>query len=235
MAVIYRIRNVANGKFYLGSSVRHRVRFQTHRRQLRKGTHHCPPLQRAWAKYGEDCFKFEVVEQVEEGTCHLAVEARWLDEHHGQPLCYNVSKHPFALWLGLKHSEEAKAKVSRAQKGKKHRLGHINSPDHRARISAAMKGKKKSPEHVEKIRQRMIGTSYAKGRIVTDEQRALSARPVLEVTTGLEFMSVSEAAKHFGLIRPNLIRTLRHGGLLKRGPKAGLRFRYLEKRTLPAA
>lgn len=226
MSVIYKIRNVVNGKFYVGSSVKHRVRFQTHRRQLRAGAHHCQPLQRAWSKYGEDCFKFEVVQIVEDPEALLDAEDAWLAEHHGNAHCYNVSRNPWALWTGLRHAAAAKKKVSKAQKGKQHRLGHKNSPEHRQRISDAMKGKKKSPEHAEKIRQRMIGTSYAKGRMVTDEQKAAMGKPVVELTSGLEFITVAAAAAHFGIERANLVRTMRSGGDVRRGPNAGLSFRY---------
>ena len=278
MTAIYKIRNVVNGKFYVGSTVDTRVRFQCHRRQLRKGKHHCLPLQYAWNKYGEDCFKFEVVEKVESADQLFEIENRWLEEHHGKPHCYNVSKCADAPmrglkfsrehrnkisaanmgkqnalgykrtpeeceiirqrgrvkknFLGRKHTDEAKAVMSEKAKGFQRRLGQTNSEEHNARISAANRGKKRSPEHIEKIRQRMIGTSYAKGRIVTPEQRALFHKAIVESTTGLEFESVKAAAAHFGIDRPNLSRTLANGGLVKRGVNAGLCFRY--KDTLPA-
>lgn len=228
MLAVYKISNVANGKFYVGSSVNVRVRFQTHRRELRKGTHHCEPLQRAWDKYGEDRFKFEVVERLASPDELLAAENILLIEHHGQAYCYNVGTRAGAAMTGRTHADAAKAKVSKAQKGKQHRLGHTNTPEHRQRISAAMAGKKKSPEHVEKIRQRMIGTSYAKGRVVTEAMRALLARPVVEIVAALKFPSVRAAADHFGLGRANVIRALRNDAPLKRGPKKGLHFRYEE-------
>jgi len=274
MTAIYKIRNLVNGKFYIGSSVDTRVRFQSHRRNLRRGTHHCQPLQRAWAKYGEDCFKFEIVENVASPQDLHDAENRWLNEHHGEDYCYNISKCADAFmrgmkfseehkakisaslagnscakgykrtpeeceiirqrakgrknFLGRKHTDEARAKLSAASKGKQRRLGHTNSPEHRKRISEANKGKKLSPEHVEKIRQRMVGTSYAKGRIVTDEMRARFERSVVEVTSGLAFPSVKAAAAHFELDRPNVSRALRNGEPLKRGPKKGLHFLYLE-------
>ena len=53
MNAIYKIRNLVNGKFYVGSSVNTRVRFQNHRRHLRRGTHHCRPLQNAWDRYND--------------------------------------------------------------------------------------------------------------------------------------------------------------------------------------
>ena len=82
--VIYKIRNVVNGKFYVGSTVDSRVRFQTHRRNLKKGKHQSPHMQAAWNKYGEDCFKFEVVEVVESSENLLVAEQKWLDEHAGE-------------------------------------------------------------------------------------------------------------------------------------------------------
>lgn len=136
-------------------------------------------------------------------------------------------------FLGRTHTAETRVRLSEINRGNQHRLGHTNSPDHRQRISSAMKGKKKSPEHVEKIRQRMIGTSYAKGRIVTDEMKARFERPVIEVTNGLTFPSVVAAADHFGLDRPNVSRALRNDAPLKRGPRKGLYFRFLEKHALP--
>ena len=60
-AGIYRIRNIATGKAYVGSSIRLRSRFSSHRSDLTRGTHHCQPLQRAWAKYGAAAFTFEVL------------------------------------------------------------------------------------------------------------------------------------------------------------------------------
>jgi group I intron endonuclease len=226
MTVVYQITNVANRKFYVGSSVKPRTRFQTHRRQLRKGTHHCEPLQRAWDKYGEDCFRFKVIEQLDSVEAMHAAEDKWLIEHQGQPHCYNVGTRAVAFFLGRTHTDEAKAKQSAGHAGMKHRLGHTNSPEHRARQSAAMRGIKKSPEHVEKIRQRMIGTSYAKGRVETAEMRAARGRAVIDVTSGRTFPSVRDAADHYGLERANVVRALRNDAPLKRGPRAGLHFRY---------
>ena len=55
-----------NGKKYVGSAVNFKRRRRKHRKSLRKGTHHSPHLQNAWNKYGEDNFKFDVLEYVED-------------------------------------------------------------------------------------------------------------------------------------------------------------------------
>ena len=60
-AGIYIIKNLANGKVYVGSSANISARWCKHRTALEAGTHHSVKLQRAWAKYGRDAFSFEVV------------------------------------------------------------------------------------------------------------------------------------------------------------------------------
>jgi group I intron endonuclease len=45
---VYRIKNMRNGKFYIGSSKNLKGRWKTHKRQLNKGRHHCDTLQDAW-------------------------------------------------------------------------------------------------------------------------------------------------------------------------------------------
>lgn len=59
---IYAIRNLNNGKFYIGSAVKLSGRFRTHLCDLRKGRHHSQHLQRSWNKHGAESFAFEVLE-----------------------------------------------------------------------------------------------------------------------------------------------------------------------------
>jgi group I intron endonuclease len=148
--VIYKIRNVVNGKFYVGSTVDSRVRFQTHRRNLKKGKHQSPHMQAAWNKYGEDCFKFEVVEIIECSEDLLIAEQKWLDEHAGKPYCYNWATDASAPMRGKKHTEYSKNKVSENRKGKHggenhYRFGKRLSAEIRKKISEAQKGVKKAP------------------------------------------------------------------------------------------
>lgn len=76
---IYRITCTANGKYYIGSSIKMSVRCSLHRIFLRKGEHHCHHLQRCWNKYGEGAFRFEVVLICEEAV-RLEKEQQLLDE-----------------------------------------------------------------------------------------------------------------------------------------------------------
>lgn len=99
--VIYKIRNVVNGKFYVGSTMDTRERFRTHRTRLRKGTHHSKHLQAAWSKYGEDCFVFEVVEEAASADTLRSTEDVWLQKWVGTPECYNTSRYSDAPMRGI--------------------------------------------------------------------------------------------------------------------------------------
>ena len=62
---IYQIRNLVNGKIYVGSSINLRKRLKDHFRDLRNNRHVNQHLQKAYNKYGLDKFVFEVLEYVE--------------------------------------------------------------------------------------------------------------------------------------------------------------------------
>ena len=59
---IYQIRNMINGKRYVGSSVNLRDRKNEHFNDLEKNNHHSVYLQRAFNKYRADSFVFEILE-----------------------------------------------------------------------------------------------------------------------------------------------------------------------------
>jgi len=59
---IYKLINKVNGKFYLGSAKDIKSRWKRHRWELRHNKHHSEHLQRAWNKYGEENFIFEILE-----------------------------------------------------------------------------------------------------------------------------------------------------------------------------
>lgn len=171
--VIYKIRNVVDGKFYVGSAVDTRTRFRRHRRLLRNGTHHCKHLQNAWNKYGEDVFKFEVVEQVPNRELLESAEDGWLLKYVGTPECYNHGRSARAPWRGTKGtglspltgrsiSDEQKALLSEATT----RQWEVSDP---------RTGRKHSEEAKEKIRAK-VQVALAEGRggrfIPSEETRA---------------------------------------------------------------
>ena len=78
MIGIYRIRNLKNDKCYYGSSKNIDKRWKRHINELKKGIHHSVPLQRAWIKYSENNFIFEIVEECNEKELLLR-EQHYLD------------------------------------------------------------------------------------------------------------------------------------------------------------
>lgn len=76
---IYQIGCIPTGKFYIGSAVSLRDRWDRHRHLLRKGTHRNVHLQNAWDKYGEESFEFSILELVDRPDL-LRAEQRWIDK-----------------------------------------------------------------------------------------------------------------------------------------------------------
>jgi len=59
---IYKITNITNENFYIGSSCRLSMRRSQHFKELKENKHCNRHLQNAYNKYGEENFKFEVLE-----------------------------------------------------------------------------------------------------------------------------------------------------------------------------
>ncbi len=78
MIGIYRIKNLVNGKCYYGSSKQIEKRFDRHKRELKNNIHINCVLQRAWDKYGENNFIFEIVEECNINVL-LETEQKYLD------------------------------------------------------------------------------------------------------------------------------------------------------------
>lgn len=58
---IYRILNKINGNCYIGSSLNVEKRYKHHLSTLRHNSSRCSILQKAFNKYGEDNFEFQVI------------------------------------------------------------------------------------------------------------------------------------------------------------------------------
>lgn len=78
MIGIYEIKNKVTGKIYIGSSKQIEKRWEQHLQALEKGEHHSILLQRAWNKYGKECFEFTIKEECREEEL-LLKEQKHLD------------------------------------------------------------------------------------------------------------------------------------------------------------
>ena len=135
---IYKIENLVNSKVYIGQTKENfQRRYWLHRWQLRNGTHDNSYLQRAWNKYGEENFKFEVIEILPKEEIDDR-EKFWIKKYKDLGICYSIQDggQPEKIGelspetrkrigelnrqrlLGSKLSEETKKKMSRSRKGK---------------------------------------------------------------------------------------------------------------------
>jgi group I intron endonuclease len=136
MGFIYKITNTKNNKCYIGVTTKKNPneRWVSHKSSIKRGIG-CPLLMKAFNKYGEDSFKFEVIiicfdEDV------FKFEEEYIKKYNSlSPNGYNVAEGGKSgkNFLGKKHSEETKKKIG------------IKSKEYH-----------KSPEVKEKHRQIMI-------------------------------------------------------------------------------
>ena len=230
---IYKIINVVNNKFYVGSAVNFERRKARHIWRLRRGDHVNKHLQAAWAKYGEDAFVFAVVEAVPEETDILQAENVWLKEHVGKEYCYNVATDataPTRGWFAEKnpmwgkrfnHTEEAKDKIRAASKAR------IQSEEEKAKRRQTMKGHTVGTATRLKISASLSGEgNYWYGKKRPDHGEKLSkpiqaVAPTGEVTT---YPSITALREAMNLKPPTVNRALKSGKALTRGPYKGWTF-----------
>jgi len=228
---IYKIINIVNNKFYVGSAVDLKRRKRRHFSELRTGKHNNRYLQAAWVKYGEQAFVFVVVEELSEDADLLAAENVWLKEHVGKDYCYNIGVDAVAptlgwsgeksptwgrkrtpkelaaqSWKGRTHSEKAKAAIRASL------IGKPKSAEVRAKISATLTGEgnfwygKKRPDH---------GAKVSKAVEVCDASGSVTIYPSI--------LAVREA---LGLTPPTVNRAVKSEKPLTRGPYKGWTFKY---------
>lgn len=91
---VYQIRNIENGKLYIGSSKRIGARKRQHFSDLKCQRHPNRYLQRAYNKYGKDKFIFEVIEFCSEED-RISEEQYWVNRmqtFHSNKKGYNISE-----------------------------------------------------------------------------------------------------------------------------------------------
>jgi group I intron endonuclease len=151
---IYLIKNTINNKVYVGSAVNIDRRWSQHKHYLKEGKHHSEHLQKAWDKYGEQNFTFDIIEEVSNPEHLLAYEQVYLDYYKSYEgdRGYNICKVAGSS-LGMKHTEETINKRS----GKNHPFygkKRLLSDEARKKISEANKHRIISEETRQKMRDR---------------------------------------------------------------------------------
>lgn len=110
---VYKITNVVNGKFYIGSAARLRKRFSSHKCDLGNRSHDNEYLIHAYHKHGANNFTFECIEFVEKGRL-IEREQFFIDDLKAcdPEIGYNICPTAGST-LGLKRTQESKDNISR--------------------------------------------------------------------------------------------------------------------------
>lgn len=234
---IYKIINIINNKFYVGSAEVFARRKRLHWWRLRRGDHANFKLQAAWNKYGETSFTFVVVEEHGPEADILAAENVWLKEHVGKEYCYNLATDATAPNTGnfreknpmwgktFSHTDEAKAKISAASKAQ------VQSEETKAKRRATMRGHYVAPSTRTKISATLSGEGnywYGKKR---PEFAAKVSKAVVMVApdkTETVYASISSLREQTGMKPPTVNRALKSGQPIKRGKFTGFVFKYVD-------
>jgi group I intron endonuclease len=177
------IRNLENGKVYIGSSNYLNRRWSQHKHILKKNKSSNIHFQKAWNLYGEASFEFNIIEECLP-TVLIAREKAWMDNYKStNPIYgYNYMLPISSGMLGKKHPEEWKREQSKRSKGNKYCVGVKQSEELKKRRSEMNKGKVLSEEHKQKIgnsnkgkiRSEAIKKQWSlahKGKILSDAHR----------------------------------------------------------------
>lgn len=192
---IYMIRCLVNDKTYVGSTTTSfESRWKRHLCDLRGNRHDNILLQRAWNKYGEDVFTLLVLEKMPNATRLEIFKAEqwWFDNvktHDYNDGGYNIEIVPNGGMTGRTASAEARAKMSKAGKGRKlseeykqkissaqsgeknHNYGKTASFETRQKMSRSQLGRTLSPEHRRKIGESRQGEKCPLSRLTEEQVR----------------------------------------------------------------
>lgn len=188
---IYSIVNLVNNKMYIGQSIRLTIRWRDHKHELKNKKHYNIHLQRAWNKYGEEKFKFVILEECSKDLLNQR-ECYWIGYCKSDNLKYGyniadggnvppnhtgkkrrqetIEKLRIASG-SRKHTEETKKKMSKSRMGKKPwnagKTG-VFSEETLLKKRELMLGTKRKP-HSDETKKKM--SNAHKGKTFSEETR----------------------------------------------------------------
>jgi group I intron endonuclease len=144
---VYNIQNITNGHCYVGSSVNIEGRIRQHSKGLETGTHPSAYFQRAYDKYGEDNFEYDILKVC--GRDELL-----LHEQHYMDLLdsrYNVSHIAGKIEVTeeIRRGRRERFLGNQYAKGNQNAKGKKLSEERRRQISDILKGHKSSESQKE--------------------------------------------------------------------------------------
>ena len=179
---VYQIKNLVNGKVYIGSTITSFIyRWRQHNSKLKMGKHENVHLQSSYIKYGDSNFEYTVLyvgtslEDIRTKEQELINSLNSCNPNKGYNLDSIVDRHI--------RSEETKRKISASRKGKY------------TGASNGFYGKTHSREVRNKLRQIHLGrkaSDITKAKMA--EKRKIKVR-----VNGIIYPSIKEAAQELGM------------------------------------
>ncbi len=181
---VYIITCLTNSRRYVGSSIELNKRWNHHQQAFRRDNHRNRHLQRAWNKYGDDAFTFQILLYCVPEDC-LMYEQLCLD---GLKPEFNICQQATSS-LGVKRSEETRQRISEAKKGIK-----VHTEDSIRRIKEFHIGRSTSIATKDAMSQARLGRS------VVSHARDLIAQ-------GMRDCDIARSLE----IDPSTVNKIRHG------------------------
>lgn len=205
MGLIYCVTNKVNGKKYIGLTSRSlRVRQIQHISDSKKVSSSL--FHRALKKYGEENFTWEVLEAGIPKDLLPKKEQEYIEKYNTFTCGYNLTLGGEGVF-GYKKSEESKAKIAKALRGKKktaqhlannrkYREEHPLSEDTLLRMSLAHKGKKPSEETRRKLSMALAGRQFSE-----EHRKNLSIKGSQRVYTKEDRVRISQVRKNLDIFK----------------------------------
>lgn len=194
MGTIYKIRNLVDGKVYVGQAIRFEKRKSRHLWELRAGRHSNDHLQRAWLLQGEAQFLFEVLKDDVDPLHLTREEQRFIDVYRASDPAFGYNKSPAAASnRGVKYSVASRLKMSIAQKGR------TFTDDARRRIAASLTGKTISAETIAKRVLKTKGLKRTEKTCTLLRDNALAKSGTQPLAAFGKLQHVNDWAREYGL------------------------------------
>lgn len=231
---VYKITNTIDNKVYIGQSINIYARWKDHINSLNKGNSRCTLLQRAWNKYGEDNFSFEIIKLCSEDMLDY-IETKYIKLYDSQNTGYNIepggnsNKHLSKETKkkigdanrGRRHSDEAKKKMSEKRRGMNNAMyGKHHTEEAKQKMSETKKGKPGTPRSdYQKERARLANLGKAKSeeirRKISEANKGhipynKNLRPVYCVELNKVFTTASDAGKDLSIHSGNIFACCEH-------------------------
>ena len=207
--IIYRIKNLINGKVYIGQTVR--TLDERMKEHLKNSS--VSPVGEDIKSNGLENFEISVVEVCKTQSELDEAEKYWIKKENCLiPYGYNQCEGGFLNTTGYHHTDEAKSKMSNAKKdkyqGKENPFyGKHHSKEQRLKWSVSRKGMK----HVSSEKIQNIRNSHYTCRVLCIETNEI-------------FNSIKEASDKYGLKATHITRVCRG----KRKKTGGYHWKYID-------